>query len=374
LIVASVILSSIYIGICFYLSRGLKNTGGDYQNSADKSVSVIVCARNEEKNIANILDCLCSQTYPKNLLQFIIVDDRSSDKTAEIVLSYKEKIKNLALVQITEKSPNAAPKKYAFDKAVKIAEGEIILQTDADSIVPADWIEKSVRPFLDETVALSQGAVKYRFDEKIPPVLKTYQFFDFYSHGIVAAAGIGKNIPINANANNFAFRREVYENSGGYGKLDNAIGGDDGLLTQKIWQSGKKIVFNANSFVETQPEYSWKNLINQRKKWGSETRFYLPKQTAVLAFVFLFYCFILLTILTTVATRQNFYLIPALFAVKIVGELFFMSKGLSVLGEKTLSPHIIWISPLNLFITVYSVFSGIFAGFEWKGEKFRARR
>lgn len=378
MIIASAILSSIYIAICFYLSRGLKNINVNYGNSAEelqkKSVSVIICARNEEKNIDNILNCLCEQTYPKNLLQFIIVDDRSSDKTAEIILSYKEKFQNFAFVQITEKPKDVAPKKYAFNSAIKIAEGEIILQTDADSIVSSDWIEKSVCPFCDKTVALSQGVVKYRFDEKISPILKTYQFFDFYSHGIVAAAGIGKNIPLNANANNFAFRREIYENLGGYGKLDVAIGGDDGLLTQNFWQNGKKIVFNANSFVETKPEYSWKSLINQRKKWGSETRFYLPKQTAILAPVFIFYCFIICAILSTFIFWQNFYVIFLLFAIKIVGELFFMRKGFLVLEEKTLSPHIIWISPLNLFITIYSVFSGIFTEFEWKGERFKGKK
>ena len=354
MIIANLIISSVYIGICFYLSRGLKNIGKKcYPKHPDKSVSVIVCARNEEENIGKLLDCLSKQTYPQDSVQIIIVDDRSTDKTAEIILSNKPK--NLLFLQIKEEQNAIAPKKFAFEQAMKIAEGEIVVQTDADSIVPDDWIEKLTAPFCDNEISLVQGIVKYRFDNKISPILKTYQNFDFLSHGIVAAAGIGKNIPLNANANNFAFRRKTYEILGGYGDLSKATSGDDGLLMQKIWRNNNKIYFNTNSFVETKPEYSWKSLINQRKKWGAQTQFYLPKQTVILAFIFIFYCFTLLS--------------PALLAVKILGELLFMRKGLLIFGEKKLLPHIIWISPINLFLTIYSVFSGIFTKFEWKGSK-----
>ena len=389
---AGAVVSSLYLAVCFYLSRGLKNIcTDDEQQQGERCfaptfcrsvgakhlsplsspahipaslapVSIIICARNEEKNISHLLDCLAKQTYPGELLQIIVADDRSSDKTSEVVIYYKEKIKNLELVKIAQTGEGIAPKKHAFEQAIKKARGEIILQTDADSVVFADWVEKSIAPFAaDSKIALSQGIVKYRFDKgaKISPMLKIYQSFDFLSHGIVAAAGIGKNIPLNANANNFAFRKKDYEQSGGYGKLSEAVGGDDGLLMQKFWTSGKKIFFNTNSIVETQPEYSWKNLVNQRKKWGSETRFYLPKQTALLASIFAFYCFALL--------------FPALIVVKIFGELFFMRRGLSIFGEKCLLPHIIWTSPLNLFITIYSVICGIFAKFEWKGDVYRSK-
>jgi cellulose synthase/poly-beta-1,6-N-acetylglucosamine synthase-like glycosyltransferase len=364
MITAKFFFSSLYLGICFYLSRGLKKIRKiSSDKTAEISLSIIVCARNEEKNIAKLLDCLLLQTYPKNLTQIIVVDDRSSDKTAQIVLPYKEACENLTLIRIKEKQNKIAPKKFAFQKAMQIADGEIILQTDADSIVPCDWIQKSIAPFFnDEKIALSQGIVKYRFDEKISPILKTYQNFDFISHGVVAAAGIGKDVPLNANANNFAFRKIIYESLGGYGKLSKVVGGDDGLIMQRFKQSGKEIFFNADSIVETKPEYSWKNLINQRKKWGSETKFYMPKQFVILGSIFTFYCFVIFT--------------PLLFVVKILGELLFMFRGLSLFGEKRrfLLPHIIWISPLNLFITIYSVFSGFFGKFDWKGEKFKAKK
>lgn len=392
--------SSVYLGVCFYLSRGLKNIAENFEDPQENTkgcakknadfcgqenacrcgvscnpplVSIIICARNEEKNIGDLLECLMRQNYPQKQLQIIVADDRSEDKTAETVLSYKDKIKNLRLVQITETQEGTAPKKHAFNQALSLADGEIILQTDADSRVGEDWTKKSVAPFEDGEIALSQGIVKFAFDEKISLFLKIYQNIDFLSHGIVAAAGVGRNLPFNANANNFAFRKKDCESLGGYGILGRAVGGDDGLLMQKFQGLGKKIFFNVKSTVKTAPEYSWKSMINQRIKWGSETAFYRKKQIVLLGAIFGFYCFALFVAATVLALRQDFWIIPALFAVKIAGELFFMLRGLKIFGEKSLLPHIIWTSPINLFLTVFCVFCGFFSKFEWKGEKFRAK-
>jgi len=377
LIFAAIIFSSVYLGVCFYLSGGLKNAEKKIPvKNTDKNVSVIVCARNEEKNIAKLLDCLYAQTYPKNKIGIVVVNDRSTDRTFEIALSYKDKFENFMLINVEETPNKISPKKFAFQQGMRCVSSEVVVQTDADSIVCPNWIETIVEPFFDEDISLVQGIVKYRFDEPIPFLLKQYQRLDFLSHGIVAAAAIGRNIPLNANANNFAFRKEAYEISGGYGNLINAVGGDDGLLMQKIWQSGKKIFFNSNSAVETRPEHSWKDLLNQRKKWACETRFYLPKQSAVLGLIFMFYCFILLSLfcLPLIFTHtQNFFTVPLLFIVKILGELLFMYKGLSIFKEKNALFHIIWVSPINLFVTVYSVFSGIFGKFDWKGGRFGSK-
>ena len=373
MILAGAFFSAVYLGICAYLSGGLRRLSRSNYNflPCEKTVSVIICARNEEKNIANLLNCLLLQTYPKNSTEIIIIDDRSTDKTAEIANSYKEKFENLKLIKIEKQEIGIAPKKHAFSTGLKHATGEIIVQTDADSVVAPDWIEKLTAPFADEEISLVQGVVKYKFTEKISPILRIYQTLDFASHGIVAAAAINKNIPLNANANNFAFRRATYEELGGYGKSEKAVGGDDGLIMQNFWTAGKKIHFNFDSAVETQPEYSWKALINQRKKWGSETQFYRPKQIAILASIFVFYCFILISFFAIGRTQGTPLHFISLFAIKIIGELFFLTKGLKYFADKKLLPHTIWVSPLNWLIVIFSVIAGIFGKFEWKGEKYR---
>jgi len=64
-----------------------KNIELDYEK---KKVSIIIAARNEEKNIPQLLTSLMNQTYPKELFEVIVVDDDSSDRTAEVVLQFKK--------------------------------------------------------------------------------------------------------------------------------------------------------------------------------------------------------------------------------------------------------------------------------------------
>ncbi len=97
-------------------------------------ISVIIPAYNEEKNIGRCLDALVKQitTQP---FEVIVVDNNSTDTTASIVKSYEKK---LDLLLVMEKEKGRGPARHTgFSKA----QGDILLSTDADTIVPPDWID-----------------------------------------------------------------------------------------------------------------------------------------------------------------------------------------------------------------------------------------
>ena len=95
------------------------------------SISIIIPARNEEENIGELLKKLLEQTYAKELVEIIVVDDHSTDKTAEIVAQY-EKVKLLRL----ENDISNSFKKKAIEKGITAAAGELIITTDADCVPP----------------------------------------------------------------------------------------------------------------------------------------------------------------------------------------------------------------------------------------------
>ena len=66
-------------------------------------VSVVIAARNEEKNIANLLDDLITQTIDKNNFEVIVSNDRSEDKTGKIINEYSSKYEFIKCIQITKK-------------------------------------------------------------------------------------------------------------------------------------------------------------------------------------------------------------------------------------------------------------------------------
>lgn len=115
-----------------------------------------MAAYNEEKLIGRCLDSLISQTFPKENYEIIVVDNNSKDKTSEIV-----KEKGLRAVFYDKKQGAVWAKNYA----ASLAKGEIIVITDADTIVPKDWLEKIDEIMEDSRLHAVGGRVE-SLDEK----------------------------------------------------------------------------------------------------------------------------------------------------------------------------------------------------------------
>src|SRR4030095_628611 len=113
-----------YGGLIFYYWQGLKNIPvfNTDQTMAPVSVSIIIPARNEENNIANLLEALQRQDYPKTLLEIIVVDDHSTDSTAETVKRFPD----VTLLKLKEDDINSYKKK-AIENGIAAASGELII-------------------------------------------------------------------------------------------------------------------------------------------------------------------------------------------------------------------------------------------------------
>lgn len=166
-------------------------------------ISVVIPAYNEEKNIANCLNALVSQTTKKPF-EVIVVDNNSTDKTAQIIKGFHHQ---LHLMLIHEKRKGRGAARYA---GFKIANGDIILSTDADTIVPANWVETMANYFNNPSVVAVTGVCKYDDCSRItnaltslmqPITMRLYNLFigHYWLSGF-----------------NFAIRKSVYERAGGF--------------------------------------------------------------------------------------------------------------------------------------------------------------
>jgi glycosyltransferase involved in cell wall biosynthesis len=101
-------------------------------------VSVIVPAKDEESNIANCINSILCSNYPAGLFELIIVNDRSTDKTPDIINSIAQQSKipvRLCNILSDTNHPNLKGKPRAIKVGIDNANGEIIMMTDADCIV-----------------------------------------------------------------------------------------------------------------------------------------------------------------------------------------------------------------------------------------------
>lgn len=106
-------------------------------------VSVIVAARDEERHIESAVTSLLAQSYPD--YEVIVVDDRSSDRTAHVLASLEGRDARLSVVTIRDLPPGWLGKNHAMHVAAQRARGELLLFTDADVILRPLALSRAVR-------------------------------------------------------------------------------------------------------------------------------------------------------------------------------------------------------------------------------------
>jgi cellulose synthase/poly-beta-1,6-N-acetylglucosamine synthase-like glycosyltransferase len=240
--------------------------------------------------------------------------------------------------------------------------------TDADCKVKPQWLS-TINGNFKADIALVQGITSYRYVNGMNRFFFGLQAIDFLSHGVIAAAAIGANLPINSNANNLAFRKSAFEEIGGYGRDSKVVLGDDDHLLQRVWKSKRwKVHFmtETKANVETEPTPTLSAVFEQRRRWGSVTVHYQPSQILLLSLVFQFY---LLIAFTAIFYPSFLSVLASLFLVKFAGELILLIPGTKIFNKTDLRKFILPASLIQLPMVLGAVLLGVFCKFNWKGQK-----
>jgi cellulose synthase/poly-beta-1,6-N-acetylglucosamine synthase-like glycosyltransferase len=257
-------------------------------------VSIIIAARNEEQNIKNCMEGLVRQTYPAGKYEIIVIDDRSEDRTGEIVREFSKQFPQIRLLRIESKPEQYAGKKYALDRGITESKGSLLLFTDADCTVKETWVEGMVSYF-EENV----GAVIGFSSVKSRTFFEQWQDYDFMIGMTATCGAVNLGFPLAASGQNLAYRREAFEQVGGFEKIKQRISGDDTLMIQLFRKYTKfRIVFASDpkTFNETKPMSTLVEFIHQRSRWASNGTIMLnlnPFFFFYLVCLFLWYVFLM---------------------------------------------------------------------------------
>jgi glycosyltransferase involved in cell wall biosynthesis len=219
-------------------------------------ISIIIPVRNEAKTIEACI--LSIQKNNASNYQLIVVDDHSTDNTAQIVGA----IANCTLI-----TNEGQGKKAAIATGVKQAEYPYILATDGDTVVGPQWI--NIHRTLLRQNDLVTGLVKY--DAPMTYVGR-FQVLDNLATMCLTAAGIGAKHHYLANGANMSYTKQLYHDGQSHGH--DYASGDDVFLIHHAAKGDKNIAFlnSLEGSITTQAEQSWKSLWQQRKRWASKTR------------------------------------------------------------------------------------------------------
>ncbi len=331
-------------------------------------VSVIIPARNEEFHIGKCLDGLFNQTYPKHLTEIIVVNDFSSDKTVDVVSGHQTKPVVLNLSDYVSENLNSYKKK-AIETGIAHSTGELIVCTDADCTMSADWITTLVTNFENEGFQFISAPVKILTNRSW---LSVFQTLDFISLQGITAAAVYKNLYPMCNGANLAYSRKAYDTVNGFANIDHIASGDDMLLMKKIQESfpGKTgYIKNVKAIVCTEPVENINAFFSQRIRWASKISHYKhPSTFFTLGLVYLVNLFLVLLFIGCFFYGHWRWLV-IMIAFKTVSEYFFVSKVAQFFKQQSLMKYFILCQPFHILYTVIAGSFGSFGNYEWKNRK-----
>lgn len=285
LVLLFVFLAVVAIQALYYLLVFGKFSFAKNEKIAPKhiSVSVIVCAKNEQKNIEEYLPLLLNQNYPS--YEVVLIDDASSDDTIALIEGFQQKHANLKLVKVENNEAFWGNKKFALTLGIKSATKEYLLFTDADCYpASTEWIAEMTSHFtMHKTFVLGYGA--YEKDNgflnkliRFETLLTATQYFGW--------AKIGK--PYMGVGRNLAYKKDEFFKVNGFINHMKIRSGDDDLFVNEAAAKSKTAIsFNPEGFTYSKAKESFGEWFMQKRRHASTAKYYKSFDKAQLG---LFYC------------------------------------------------------------------------------------
>lgn len=195
-------------------------------------ISIVLPAYNEEQFISRCLDSLTRQNYD-GAYEIIVVDNGSTDATAAIAGRY-----NVRLIHCHQRGVVPARQAGAY-----AARGDIIIQVDADTVYPADWLSRIVKDFQAHPKA---AAIAGRYVYTDPPRWAFLEYALRILSNFISILLTRKLIFVSGA--NFAFRRDAFLRIGGY-KAD-TFSPDQFGIANRLYQLGG-IIYDNRLIVST---------------------------------------------------------------------------------------------------------------------------
>jgi glycosyltransferase involved in cell wall biosynthesis len=267
--------------------------------SQQHPVSVIVCARDEDENLARHLPGLLVQSYPSTY-EVIAVNDNSIDDSKYILQELKKTFKDrLEIIELTQEAKHITGKKFPLSMGIKEAHHEILLLTDADCVPASEhWVEKMQEAY-DNGVEIVLGYGAYN---KRPGLLNKLIRFETFHSALQYLSFALAGIPYMGVGRNLSYKKELFFRHKGFSSINHIPGGDDDLFVNKAaTRKNIAVVIDKDAATLSIPKQTWKNWLRQKTRHYTTAKYYKPVHKLLLGLyslsLFLFYPLLIASLL-----------------------------------------------------------------------------
>ncbi len=274
-LLSAMVLIQLFFGLYYFLPLAFHRDPIPADETELPSLSILVCAHNEVKNLQELLPLLVAQEYPQPL-EIIIIDDRSRDGTHVLVQEYQRDYPAVKLVRVKEGARYMSPKKVALFLGIKAAAHENLLLTDADCRPNSpQWAQRMAAGFAvgrDIILGVSPYMRIYGFLNNLirfETFLTAMQFLSFARRG-GAYMGVGRNL---------AYTKTTFLRNKGFASHIRSLGGDDDLFVQEAaTHSSVQVVIDFDAQTTSIPKKTWRAWWAQKRRHLAAGKLYRKKE------------------------------------------------------------------------------------------------
>jgi biofilm PGA synthesis N-glycosyltransferase PgaC len=264
LLICAYVLAALWLIMIF---NGMKVFSGNHQKEK-VPVSIIICARNEGRYLERCLQSLIRQNYPKHLMEVLLVNDASTDQTAEIA---QRVLSESGLAFTVIHNEKHLGKKESIRKAISVAGHEWLVTRDADTYSTSEnWLSTLMTYALTEN---KQFVIAPVMLESTTPLISTIQAAEASVLMMLTAVTAAVKRPFLCSGANMAFTRMVFEKAGAYTSHLHVKSGDDVLFLEDVKRISSDdigYVHHPDALIYTYAEQKPEQLFNQRIRWASK--------------------------------------------------------------------------------------------------------
>lgn len=339
-----------YLLLIFSRFSFLKPVGS---KGTDIPVSVLVCARNESKNLPKLLPLLLKQKHSN--FELVLINDSSYDNTLELFETFQEENKNthkIKIVNVVENEQFWGNKKFALSLGIKAATHEHLLFTDADCVPSSDqWISEMTQHFSEsKQIVLGYGAhakIKNSILNKLVRFETLYTALQYFSYAKIGLAymGVGRNL---------AYKKSLFFNAGGFAEHMHLKSGDDDLFVNRNATSKNiALAFSINSFTISTPKMSFNSWIRQKRRHVSTASYYKKIHQLLLGLSYSSQLLFWVLAAFLMIIEFQWEVVVGLIGFRFLIQLIVFGKAANKLNEKDIIP---WIPFLELFLILIQLF------------------
>ncbi|MEZ4792045.1 MAG: glycosyltransferase [Gelidibacter sp.] len=322
------------------------------KKSSPVPISIIICAKNEAKNLKKHLPYILEQEYPK--FEIILINDSSSDNTLKVMEQFKTEHSNIKIVDVKSIEAFWGNKKYALTLGIKAATHNHLLFTDADcKPLSNQWVSEMGNHFSgNKSIVIGYGAYKKKpksFLNKLirfETLLTAIQYFSY--------AKMGQ--PYMAVGRNLAYTKSTFFEARGFMNHMNIKSGDDDLFVNEIANaSNTSICYSKDSFTESIPKKNYTDWLLQKRRHISTSRHYKTKHKILLSLFFLSQIFFYILAIVLISTLYYWKILVGLVVMRFILVYITLVLASKKLDEKDLIPYLPLLE-LFLITTQFSIF------------------